>query len=64
MSKNHNNPSPIKVTNKGLGMAIGLIFGGLVGLLIGNPIIFTGGGLVLGLALGAALDNRGQSNNP
>jgi hypothetical protein len=37
-----------------------LIFGGLVGLLIDNLIIFAGGGMLLGLAIGAALDNRSK----
>ena len=41
-----------------LGMSIGLILGGIVGLIIGNLAIFAGGGLVLGLAIGSALDNR------
>lgn len=40
-------------------LAIGLVLGGFVGLLVGNPIIFAGGGLVLGLAIGSALDNAG-----
>ena len=39
-------------------MALGLVFGGMIGLLIDNMIIFAGGGLVLGLAIGSALDNR------
>ena len=42
----------------GYGMAIGLVFGGLVGLLIGNPIVFAGGGMVLGLAICTAFDRR------
>ena len=41
------------------GLAIGLVLGGLVGLLVGNLIIFAGGGLVLGLAIGSALDKAG-----
>ena len=44
----------------GYGAALGLVLGGLVGFLIGNPIIFTGGGMVLGVAIGAALDRRGE----
>jgi hypothetical protein len=39
-------------------MALGLVIGGVIGLLIENMVIFTGGGLVLGLAIGSALDNR------
>jgi hypothetical protein len=57
MSTNHNSKS--KVSYKALGLALGLVFGGLVGLLIGTPIIFAGGGMVLGLAMGTALDQRG-----
>jgi hypothetical protein len=56
-----NNNSPYSFgKNKftGLGLAIGLVFGGLVGILIGNPIIFAGGGMVLGFAIGTALDRR------
>ncbi|MEJ2758767.1 MAG: hypothetical protein P8046_09840 [Anaerolineales bacterium] len=44
----------------GLGAAIGLVFGGLVGTLIGNPIIFAGGGMVLGLAIGTSLYQRSK----
>lgn len=58
MSENHNNRYPIHISYKGLGLAIGLIFGSIVGLMIGNMIIFAGGGMVLGLAIGTALDNR------
>ena len=58
MSENYNNGSSIKITYKGLGMAIGLVLGGLVGVLIDNMIIFAGGGMVLGLAIGAAMDSR------
>ena len=39
-------------------MGLGLVLGGLLGLIAGNWIIFTGGGLVLGMAIGAAFDNR------
>ena len=56
MSKNKNSGKRISYT--ALGMAIGLIFGGIVGLIIDNMIIFAGGGLALGLAIGSALDSR------
>jgi len=52
-----NQPST-RISFKGIGMAVGLIVGGLVGLAIDNLVIFAGGGLVLGLAVGTALDNR------
>jgi uncharacterized membrane protein len=47
------------VSYTGLGAALGLVLGGLVGVLIGNPIIFAGGGMVLGVAVGSALARRG-----
>jgi hypothetical protein len=53
-----NNQSQFKISYTALGLAIGLILGGIVGLIIDNMIIFAGGGLVLGLAIGTALDNR------
>lgn len=43
-----------------VGMAIGLVFGGLVGFLIGNMVIFAGGTMVLGFAIGSAIDNRNR----
>jgi hypothetical protein len=45
----------------GYGLAIGLVFGWLVGNLIGNPILFAGGTMLLGFAIGAALDRRSTS---
>ena len=60
MSKNkfysHENIIPYK----GLGTAIGLLFGCLVSLIIGNPIIFASGCMVLGLAIGTTLDSRNR----
>jgi len=56
MSQNKNTKRRISYT--ALGLAIGLVLGGIVGLAIDNMIIFAGGGLVLGLAIGSALDNR------
>lgn len=56
MSKNKNSGKRISYT--ALGLAIGLILGGIVGLIIDNMVIFAGGGLIVGLAIGSALDNR------
>jgi len=56
MSTNHKTQKRISYT--ALGMSIGLIIGGIVGLIIDNMLIFAGGGLVLGLAIGSALDSR------
>jgi len=57
MSQNTNGTSR-NISYTALGMALGLVLGGLVGILIDNMIIFAGGGMVVGLAAGAALDNR------
>jgi len=55
---NQNQESNRRIKFAGLGAAIGLVFGGLVGVLIGNPMVFAGGGMVLGLAIGTAFDQR------
>lgn len=60
MSQSGNASSGIPTT--ALGLAGGLVVGGLVGLIIGNPIIFAGGGMMLGLTIGYALD-RGRGEN-
>ena len=58
MTKNYNQKPYRRKTNSGMGLALGLVLGGLIGTLIGNPIIFAGGTMVLGFAIGTALDNR------
>jgi uncharacterized membrane protein len=60
--RNEVSQSSNKPVYKSLGLAGGLFFGGIIGLVIGNPIIFAGGGMVLGLALGTALDERRKEN--
>ncbi len=57
-----NNQPQFKISYTALGLAIGLILGGIVGLIIDNMIIFAGGGLVLGLAIGTALESRHKQN--
>ena len=42
----------------GAGMALGLVFGGLLGLIVDNLVVFAGGGMVLGLAMGTAIQSR------
>ena len=49
---------------KGIGMAIGLIFGWAIGSLVGNPMIFAGGTMILGFAIGTAIDQRKRENKP
>jgi len=63
MSVKNNNRSSFKISYTALGLAIGLILGGIVGLIIDNMIIFAGGGLVLGFAIGAALDSRRKEDD-
>lgn len=55
----NNKQSDQRMKFTGFGAALGLVFGGLVGILIGNPIVFAGGGMILGLAVGSALARRG-----
>ena len=63
MSENKKRYFSGKMKYTGLGLAIGLVLGGLVGILIGNPIIYAGGTMVLGFAIGAALDRRSSSKD-
>ncbi len=56
-----NETNPRKFSYTGAGMGIGLIVGGLLGLLIDNLALSAGGGMVLGLAIGLALENRRQN---
>jgi hypothetical protein len=49
------------ITRMGSFMALGLVFGGFVGLILDNLVLFSGGGMVLGLALGTALERKRQS---
>ena len=49
------------VTRVGSMMALGLVFGGFVGLILDNLVLFSGGGMILGFALGTALEKRRQS---
>ena len=62
MSKNENYSTLNEMTHRSLGLAIGLVLGGLVGSLIGNPIVLTGGFIVLGLVIGSALDNQNRKH--
>jgi F0F1-type ATP synthase assembly protein I len=50
-----------RVSAMGLGTALGLLFGGLLGLLIDNLAFLAGGGMVVGLALGLAIDKQRQN---
>ena len=61
MSEKGKKQAATRVSYKALGMSIGLVLGGLVGILIDNMIIFAGGGMVVGFALGAYLDSRMQT---
>jgi hypothetical protein len=60
MSQNGNIRPSKNASYTALGLAAGLVFGGFIGLFIGNLIVFTGGGMLLGFAIGTALDNRSK----
>ena len=49
------------VSRMGRFMALGLVFGGFLGLILDNLVLYSGGGMVLGLALGTALEKRRQN---
>jgi hypothetical protein len=57
MSESSSNQSSTN-SYKVLGLVIGLITGGFLGLFIGNVVIFAGGGMLIGLAVGVALDEQ------
>ncbi len=63
MSQNGNIRPSKNASYISLGLAAGLVFGGFIGLFIGNPIVFTGGGMLLGLAIGTALENRSKGTD-
>ena len=58
MSKEYNDTSSKKISAQAIGMAIGLVLGGLVGILLDNLVIFSGGGMIIGFAIGTAMDTR------
>ena len=62
MSGNNNQATKKGISYTGICLALGLVFGGIIGFVIGNMVIFAGGGLVIGLAIGSALDNRNQGS--
>lgn len=58
MDNQNNIKKEPRVSVLGAGMALGLLFGGLFGLVVDNMIIFAGGGMILGLAVGTAIESR------
>jgi hypothetical protein len=56
-----NQANTFRLTYPGVGMGIGLLVGGLLGLLIDNLAFSAGGGMILGLAMGTALEKRRQN---
>jgi hypothetical protein len=53
--------SESSVSKMGIGLAVGLTFGSVIGLLAGDLIMFAGGGMVLGGAIGRALELRNKN---
>jgi F0F1-type ATP synthase assembly protein I len=58
MIKNETNPKKARFSIMGAAMGLGLLVGGILGLLVDNLAFSAGGGMVLGLAIGTALENR------
>jgi len=52
-----------KMTRPGLSMVVGLIFGGFLGLIGGDLIVFAGGGMILGLCIGLSTDHSSMRIN-
>ena len=63
MSQEHNSQLSRRANYVSLGLAIGLIFGGAIGLVQDN-ITFAGGGMVIGFAIGSALEKRRREDGP
>lgn len=51
-----------RTTYTAAGMGIGLVLGGVLGLLIDNLAVSAGGGMILGLAVGLALEKKRQAD--
>lgn len=51
-----NHANKFRLTYTGAGMGIGLVLGGITGLLIDNLAFSAGSGMILGLAIGYALE--------
>jgi F0F1-type ATP synthase assembly protein I len=47
-----------RVSVLGVGMALGLVLGGIFGLIVDNLVIFAGFGMILGLAIATAIESR------
>jgi F0F1-type ATP synthase assembly protein I len=58
MSTQNESQKKAKFGNLGAAMSLGLVLGGLVGILIDNMIIFAGGGMIVGLSIGLALEKK------
>jgi hypothetical protein len=58
MSAANIDPKKARISIMGAVMGAGLLLGGILGLVLDNLAIFAGGGMVLGLAVGTALENR------
>jgi F0F1-type ATP synthase assembly protein I len=61
MSEQSNTKNQADISRMGSFMALGLVFGGIVGLILDNLVLISGGGMILGLALGTALEKKRQS---
>lgn len=60
MSQDNASNKSASYTIVGAGMGIGLVLGGILGLLIDNLAFSAGGGMILGFAVGLALEKSRQ----
>ena len=58
MSNQDTSKKNTRVSVLGVGMSLGLLFGGLFGLVVDNLVLFAGGGMILGLAMATAIESR------
>lgn len=61
MSQESTTNKSANYTIVGAAMGIGLVVGGIMGLLIDNLAFSAGGGMILGLAFGLALEKKRQA---
>ncbi len=61
MSPENETKKPGRISYTSAGMGLGLVLGGILGLLIDNLAFSAGGGMILGLAFGLAVEKRKTS---
>jgi len=60
MSQESKNSTTRRINYTAVCMALGLVLGGFLGIILDN-LVFAGGGMVIGLAIGTAIDKRNEA---